>query len=138
MFLSEVSLPSNVNINRESLEQCKTFLGSTEADNAKLDNEILLIIGNARAVYGNSRERLWNSRQVSIRVKCQVYRATVRTALLYGAETWMRHLRSIMGISWRDKITNVEVLKRAGFPAPKIHAHSDEPKMAWPCRKDRP
>ena len=58
----------------------------------------------------------------------QVYRATVLAALLYGAETWtvysvqtdrlqvyvMRHQRSIIGISWRDKITNVEVLKRAG------------------------
>ena len=44
-------------------------------------------------------------------------------ALLYGDETWtvysvqtdrlqanvMRHLRSIIGISWTDKITNVEV-----------------------------
>ena len=153
-FLSEVSLPSNVNVNREPLDQCKTFkyLRSTEADNAKLDNEILLRIGNASAVYGNLCKRLWNSRHVSINVKCQVYRATALAALLYGAETWtvysvqtdrlhvyvMRHLRSIIGISWRDKIKNVEVLKRAGLPAPKVHAHSDEPKMAWPCRKDRP
>ena len=29
----------------------------------------------------------------------------------------MRHLRSIMGISLRDKITNVEVLRRAGRPS---------------------
>ena len=134
-FLSDVSLPSNVYINGEPLEQCKTFkyLGSTVADNAKLDNEISLRIGNASAVYGNLRERLWNNRHVSIKVKCQVYRATVLAALLYGAETWtvysvqtdrlqayvMRHLRSIMGISWRDKITNVEVLKRAGLPSLK-------------------
>jgi hypothetical protein len=67
-FLSEVSLPSNVNINREPLEQCKTFkyLGSTVADNVKLDNAISLRIGNASAVYGNLRQRLWNNRHVSI------------------------------------------------------------------------
>lgn len=51
--------------------------------------------------------------------------------LLYGAETWtvyrvqvrklhaymMRHLRAIMNISRKDKITNIEVLKRAGLPS---------------------
>ena len=54
-------------------------------------------------------------------------------ALLYDAEAWtvycvqadrlqayvMRHLRSIMGISLRDKIRNGEVLKRAGLPSLK-------------------
>ena len=59
--------------------------------------------------------------------KIKVYRATVLTTLLYGAETWtcyrrhvkmldafhMRHLRYLMGIKWQDKITNNEVLQRA-------------------------
>ena len=31
----------------------------------------------------------------------------------------MQHLRSIMGISWRDKISNDEVLKRTGLPSLK-------------------
>ena len=96
-FLSEVSLPSNVTINGEPLEHCKTFkyLWSTVADNAKLDNEISLQIGNASAVYRKLRERLWNNRHVSIKVKCQVYRATVLAALLYGAETWTVHVYSV-------------------------------------------
>ena len=29
----------------------------------------------------------------------------------------MRHLQAIMNISWKDKITNIEVLKRAGLPS---------------------
>ena len=73
-------------------------------------------------------------------------------ALLYGAETWtvysmqtdrlqanvMRHLRSIICISWTDKITNVEVgpTKESRVAVPKVHTYLDEPKMAWPCRKD--
>ena len=57
----------------------------------------------------------------------QVYRAAVLTTLLYGAGTWVlyrkqlkllerfhqRCLRSIMGITWQDYITNEEVLARA-------------------------
>lgn len=66
-----------------------------------------------------------------IRTKCSAYRAVVISTLLYGAETWtiyrsqvkklhafmMRQLRKIMNIKWQDKITNVEVLERAGLPS---------------------
>ena len=31
----------------------------------------------------------------------------------------MQHLKSIMGISWRDKISNDKVLNRAGLPSLK-------------------
>ena len=58
---------------------------------------------------------------------------TVLAALLYGAEVLtvysvqadrliayvMRHLRSKMGISWKNKISNDKVLKRAGLPSLK-------------------
>ena len=60
-------------------------------------------------------------------VKCL---ATILATLLYGAETWtvyrvqvkklhayMRHLRAIINASWKDKITNTEVLKKAGLPS---------------------
>ena len=66
-----------------------------------------------------------------IRTKCKVYRAIVIATLLYGAETWtlyrrqikklhvfmMRQLRKIMNVKWWDKITNVDVLRRAGLPS---------------------
>lgn len=126
------SLPEEISIGTEPLVKCKTFkyLGSTVSENARLEDELSLRMGRASAVFGNLRERLWNNRHVSIRVKCKVYRATVLATLLYGAETWtvyrvqvkdlhaymMRHLRAIMNISWKDKITNIEVLKRAGVP----------------------
>ena len=134
-FLCGVSLPTTISINGKSLKQCKTFkyLGSTVTDNDKLENEISLRIGKASGIYGNLRRRLWTNHHVPVRIKCQVYRATVLATLLYGSETWtvhsiqadrlqayvMRHLRAIMGISWRDKISNVDVLKRAGLPSLK-------------------
>ena len=67
---------------------------------------------------------------MSIRVNCKVYRATILATLLYGTETWtvyrvqvkklyayMRHLRVIINASWKDKIANTEVLKKAGLPS---------------------
>ena len=60
-------------------------------------------------------------------MELKVYNAVVLSSLLYGCETWtlhrrhvkklenfhMRVLRSILGISWQDHITNLEVLERA-------------------------
>ena len=59
-----------------------------------------------------------------------VYNSCVISILLYGSETWTTyagqerrlntfHLRSIrrnLGISWQDKVTNADVLSRAGLP----------------------
>ena len=106
-------------------------MGSTVSENARFEGELSLRMGRASAVFGNLKERLRNNLHVSIRVKCKVYRATVLAILFYGEETWtvyrvqvkklhtyvMRHLRAIMNISWKNKVTYTEVLKRAGLPS---------------------
>lgn len=60
-----------------------------------------------------------------------MYRAVVLSLLLYGADTWtlyttqvkklnaflMRHLRAMMNMTWRDKITNMDILQEAGLPS---------------------
>ena len=67
--------------------------------------------------------------QYNIRLsnKLKVYTAVVLPSLLYGCNTWtpyckhikklekfhMRAVRSILGICWQDRITNLEVLDRA-------------------------
>ena len=64
-----------------------------------------------------------------MRVKGKIYCEIVLSTLLYGAEAWtvyrrqvkkldafmMRHLRSIMRITWMDKVTNKEILERTGL-----------------------
>ena len=66
-----------------------------------------------------------------MRVKGKIYRVIVLSTLLHGAEVWtvytpqvkkmhafiMRHLRSIMRITWMDKVTNKEILERTGLPS---------------------
>ena len=60
-----------------------------------------------------------------------VYNACVISTLLYGSETWttyarqerrlntfhLRSIRRILGISWQDKVSNVEVLSCASLPS---------------------
>jgi hypothetical protein len=69
-------------------------------------------------------------RGIKLCTKLVVYKAVVITPLLYGCETWtlyrkqlrtldqfhLRCLRKIMGVSWEDRVSNTEVLRRANMP----------------------
>ncbi|KAK2173510.1 hypothetical protein NP493_870g01020 [Ridgeia piscesae] len=86
---------------------------------------------NASAYFGRLCQRFWNNHHVSMRVKGKIYRAITLSTLLCGAEAWtvcrrqfkklhafmMRHLRSIIRITWMDKVTNKEILERTGLPS---------------------
>ena len=125
--------PNDITINQEPLVHTNdfTYLGSTVSSSSKIDRELRTRIGKASAAFSKLQDRLWNNKHVSIKIKCQVYRAVVLSTLLYGAETWtiyraqvkklhafmMRQLRDIMNIKWHDKITNTEVLKCAQLPS---------------------
>ena len=125
--------PEAIIIDQDPLVQCTDFkyLGSTVSNNARIDKEIRNRMGIASGAFGKLQDRLWMNRHVTTKVKCKVYRAVVLSSLLYGAETWtiyrtqakklsafmMRQLRTIMKVTWKDKITNVEILRRAGLPS---------------------
>ena len=108
-----------------------TYLGSTTSSDGRIDAEIQRRMAKASASFGRLRQRLWNNHHVSTRVKGTIYRAIVLSTLLYGAEAWtvyrrqvkklhafmMRHLRSIMKLTWKDKVTNKEILGRIGLPS---------------------
>ena len=108
-----------------------TYLGSTISSDGCIDDEIQRRMAKASASFGRLHQRLWNNHHVSMRVKGKKYRAIVLSTLLYGAEAWtvyrrqvkklhaflMRHLRSIMRITWMDKVTNKEILERTGLPS---------------------
>ena len=108
-----------------------TYLGSTISSDGCIDDEIQRRMAKASASFGRLRQRFWNNHHVSMRVNGKIYRAIVLSTLLYGAEAWtvyrrqvkklhafmMRHLRSIMRITWMDKMTNKEILERTGLPS---------------------
>ena len=108
-----------------------TYLGSTISSNGCIDDEIQRRMAKASASFGRLRQRLWNNHHVSMRVKGKICRAIVLSTLRFGTEVWtvyrrqvkklhvfmMRHQRSIMRITWMDKVTNKEVLERIGLPS---------------------
>ena len=108
-----------------------TYLGSSISSNGCIDDEIQRRMAKASASFGRLCQRLWNNHHVSLRVKGNIYHAIVLSTLLYGAEAWtvyrrqvkklhalmMRHLRSIMRITWMDKVTNKEIFKLTGLPS---------------------
>ena len=122
-----------ITINNNPLASCTDFkyLGSTVSSNNKIDTEIVNKMGKASTAFAKLQDRLWKNKHLSINVKCKVYRAVVLSTLLCGAETrtiyryqgkklhafMMRHLRAIIGVTWKDKIINADILNRAGMPS---------------------
>ena len=108
-----------------------TYLGSTISSDGCIDDEIQRRMAKDGASLGRLRQRLFNSHHVSMWVKGKIYHAIVLSTLLCGAEAWtvyrrqvkklhafmMRYLRSIMGITWMDKVKNKEILERTGLPS---------------------
>jgi hypothetical protein len=107
------------------------YLGSTIIDDLSLDAEIQKRIGMASSALARLSRRVWTNNMLSTNTKITVYKACVLSTLLYASESWtiyssqerkintfhMRCLRRILGITWRDKVTNNEVLERAGIPS---------------------
>ena len=101
-----------------------TYLGSTMSDSLSLTDELSTRIGKASSTFGRLTDHVWVNRHLSIRTRVRVYEAWVLSILLYGAETWltyrhqerrlnsfhMRCLRTILDITWKDKVTNQFVL----------------------------
>ncbi|XP_047482402.1 uncharacterized protein LOC125034556 [Penaeus chinensis] len=68
---------------------------------------------------------------LSTNTKMTVYQACVLSTLLYGSEAWtlyshqerrlrafhLRCLRRLLGTTWRDRVTNIDVLAKAGIPS---------------------
>ena len=108
-----------------------TYLGSTITDNISLAAEIDKMIGKAASTLARLTARVWTIPKQSVKTKMAFYNTCVSSTLMYVSETWttyagqerrfntfhMRSIRRILGISWRDKVTNVDVLSRAGLPS---------------------
>ena len=107
-----------------------TYLGSTITDNLSLDAEIDKRIGKAASTlalsHGSSVDKpqaVCEDKDGSLQCLCYQHIAVWQRDMDYIAGQERRlnsfHLRSIrriLGISWQDKVTNADVLSRAGLP----------------------
>ena len=127
----DVDTPLVITINNYQLEVVHefTYLGSTTTDNLSLDAELNKRIGKAATTLGRLVTRVWENPKLTTKTKMAVYDACIVSTLLYGSEAWttyskqerklnsfhLQSLRRILGISWRDKVPNTEVLDCAGL-----------------------
>nr|VZI38299.1 unnamed protein product [Spirometra erinaceieuropaei] len=72
------------------LEEVDSFkyLGARLLPNGQSKDDIVSRIDAARWVFSSLRKCLWNRRDLSIATKIRVYRASVRSVLLYGCDCW--------------------------------------------------
>ena len=123
--------PPTITIGDTQLEvvEAFTYLGSTVTNSTSLDAEISSRIAKAAGVMAKLNKRVWSNSLLSEWTKVLVYQACVLSTLLYGSESWTTyarqerrlnsfHLRSLcrlLQVRWKDKVSNTEVLQRAGL-----------------------
>ena len=109
------------------LEQVKNFiyLGSTLVEDGKSEKEIRIRIGRATSALAKL-DNIWRSKNVEMKNKLLLMRSIVMATLLYACESWtvsksdeqrlkafeMKIYRRLLGISWKEKKTNVFVKNR--------------------------
>ena len=116
-------------VDNVELEQVKSYkyLGSWITEDGKCDQEIKTRIGMAKDAFWKQKELL--RRDLNLKVKQRILQCYVFSVLTYAAETWTMNKRAwkyikafelwcyrrILKVSWKDKITNKEILKRCNI-----------------------
>ena len=120
-----------------------TYLGSTVSSSVNLDSELNSRIGKAAGTMAKLNSRVWNNSKLTENTKLRVYQDCVLSSFFYGSETWtiyrrqekrrnsfhLRCIRHILHIHWQNRITNSEVLERAGIPS--IFAILGKKRLTW-------
>ena len=105
-----------------------TYHESPISSNGCNDDEIQRRMAKASHLLADDAR---DSGTTTMRDKGKICRAIALSTLLYGAEAWtvyrrqvkklhvfiMRHLRSLMRITWMDKVTDKDILERKGLPS---------------------
>ena len=105
------------------------YLGAVLSADSVADVEVNNRINKASAAFARIRERVISSHNLRLTTKAAVYKAICLSVLLYGIETitvYARHLKllerfhmrcvkEILGLTWRDKVTHTEMLRRVGL-----------------------
>ena len=122
------SISTDITIDNKKLETARSFkyLGAIVSDEGSKP-EVLSRIAQTTAVV-IKQNVIWNDKNIAISSKIRLMRSLVMSIFLYACETWaitadierriqaleMRCFRKLLGISYRDHITNEEVKTRIG------------------------
>ncbi|KAI5754035.1 hypothetical protein M8J77_005263 [Diaphorina citri] len=119
---------AKIEINNQTLDEVShyKYLGAEITKDAKCDSEIKTRIAISKQAFWKHKEIM--RRNISKRTKIRILQTYIFSILSYGCESWTLKAelckkinafenwcyRRILKISWRDKITNREVLRRMG------------------------
>ncbi|BHF65050.1 hypothetical protein SprV_0200805900 [Sparganum proliferum] len=120
------------------------YLGARLLPNGQSKDDIVSRIDAARWVFSSLRKCLWIRRDLSIAAKIRVYRAYVRSVLLYGCEFWAllvederklevfdHHcLRTILRVKFTDFVSN-EIVRARWDNNARISQAIGERRLRW-------
>jgi Reverse transcriptase (RNA-dependent DNA polymerase) len=103
------------------------YLGSIISCDGDQNKDIDGRIDKAKTAFKGLYKGIWKRRDITMKTKFRVYRALIEPILLYGAESWTltpkvkdkldvfdnECLRTILGLTWEDKISNEELRERS-------------------------
>ena len=110
-----------------------TYIGCVISSDNSINLEITRRIQCVSSAFGALDARVWSQRGIKLATKCKLYRVFVLPRLLYSIETYtlyrrhlkkwtsiqLQHLRSIIGLIWRDRVCSGEVLQKASMESIK-------------------
>ena len=124
---SKITPTCHIHINNETIKQVEKFkyLGSTITSDGRNDAEIKIRIGMAQDAF-QKMEKVIKNKNITIETRNRILQCYVIPILTYGSECWtispnmerkleateMWFHRRMLHISWKDHVTNDEVLRR--------------------------
>ena len=127
-FLTTNGISTDITINNKKLEIVHSFKyrGAIVSDEGSKPEVLSRIAQTTAAV--TKLKVIWNDKNIAISYKIRLMRSLAMSIFLYACETWtitadierriqalkMRCSRKLLGISYRDHITNEEVKARIG------------------------
>ena len=130
---------------RNRLEEVAEFkyLGSIVTNDGSSQREILSRIAQARLAF--NKMKFLKVGSVDLELRKRLVRSHVWSVVMYGSEAWILRKtelnrlealemwcwRRLLGISWKDKVTNVEVLNRVGETGGELVSRIMKGKKQW-------
>ena len=117
--------PRHITINNQPLEKVRqfVFLGSNVPS---VEEDVKRRTRLAAWSFGRLKNTIWTNSDISRTLKIRIYKSLILPIATYGSESWtlkkssrhklevfeMRCLRSILGVSLRDKLRNEDIRKQ--------------------------
>nr|VZI23167.1 unnamed protein product [Spirometra erinaceieuropaei] len=109
-----------ISVNGTQLQVVENFpyLGSTLSCSTKIDDEVAHRISKVSQAFGRLQSTGWTRHDLQLSTKLEMYKASILSTLLYGAETWtvytkqarrlnhshLSRFRRIVLPSWQNRI----------------------------------